>query len=174
MASHKPHAMCIPFITQGHISPMLKLAKLLHQKGFHISLVNNEFNHRRLLNSRGLDALDGLPDFSYYAIPDGIPPSDPNATQPPAMMCACPPIHCLPPIKSLVSQFNDEANMDSDVPPVTCMVADGLMSFALKVADQLGIPKVLFWTASACGLLGYSQYGQLIQRGYTPLKGTSS
>ncbi|WOH01658.1 hypothetical protein DCAR_0521043 [Daucus carota subsp. sativus] len=35
-ASNKPHALCIPYPSQGHINPMLKLAKLLHHKGFHI------------------------------------------------------------------------------------------------------------------------------------------
>ncbi|WOH04906.1 hypothetical protein DCAR_0624318 [Daucus carota subsp. sativus] len=172
MGSNKPHAMCIPVPTQGHISPMLKLAKLLHHKGFHISFVNTEFNHRRLLHSRGPAALDGLPDFRYYAIPDGIPPSDPNATQSPPLIFSYTPVHCLKPITSLVSQFN-EANVDSDVPPVTCIIADGLMTFALKVADQFRIAKVLFWTASTCGLLAYSQYGQLVERGYTPLKDES-
>jgi hypothetical protein len=28
---------------------MLKLAKLLHARGFHVTFVNTEFNHRRLL-----------------------------------------------------------------------------------------------------------------------------
>ncbi|KAL9380618.1 hypothetical protein Peur_026275 [Populus x canadensis] len=60
----KPHAVCIPFPAQGHINPMLKLAKLLHFKGFHITFVNTEYNHRRLLKSRGSSSLDdGLPDF---------------------------------------------------------------------------------------------------------------
>ncbi|KAL1812131.1 hypothetical protein ACET3Z_022196 [Daucus carota] len=174
MTSHKqeskPHALCIPLPAQGHVNPMLKLAKLLHQRGFHISFVNNEFNHRRLLKARGPAALDGLPDFRYYAIPDGVPPTDPDATQHPALLFTYTPVHCLEPLEKLVSEFNDEA---SDVPPVTCIIADGLMSFALKAAQHPEIPKVLFWTTSACGLLGYMQYGQLIERGYTPLKDES-
>ncbi|CDP01083.1 unnamed protein product [Coffea canephora] len=77
----KPHAACITAPAQGHIKPMLKLAKLLHQNGFHITFVNTEFNRRRLLKSRGRDALNGLPDFQFKAIPDGLPPSDVDATQ---------------------------------------------------------------------------------------------
>ncbi|CDP20291.1 unnamed protein product [Coffea canephora] len=50
----KPHAACITAPAQGHIKPMLKLAKLLHQNGFHITFVNTEFNRRRLLKSRVL------------------------------------------------------------------------------------------------------------------------
>ncbi|KAL8097467.1 hypothetical protein AgCh_030556 [Apium graveolens] len=169
----RPHAMCIPLPAQGHVNPMLKLAKLLHQRGFHISFINTEFNHRRLLKSRGPAALDGLPDFRYYAIPDGCPPTDPDATQHPALLFTYTPVHSLEPLTDLVSKFNDEANLDSDVPPVTCIIADGLMSFALKAAQHLDIQKLLYWTTSACGLLGYTQYGQLVERGYTPLKDAS-
>ncbi|CAN6707870.1 unnamed protein product [Malus baccata var. baccata] len=57
----KPHAVCIPVPTQSHIKATLKFAKLLH--------------------SRGVDSLDGLPDFRFEAIPDGIPDSDEDATQ---------------------------------------------------------------------------------------------
>ena len=40
---------------------MLKLAKILNYKGFHITFVNTEYNQRRLLKSRGADSLKGLP-----------------------------------------------------------------------------------------------------------------
>ncbi|KAJ0010504.1 hypothetical protein Pint_32886 [Pistacia integerrima] len=43
---------------------MLKLAKSLHHRGFNITFVNTEYNHKRLLKSRGLDVLNGLPDFN--------------------------------------------------------------------------------------------------------------
>ncbi|GLT93791.1 hypothetical protein SLE2022_115650 [Rubroshorea leprosula] len=69
----KPHAVCIPYPAQGHINPMLKLAKLLHHRGFHITFVNTELNHKRLLKSRGSDSLNGLPLFRFDTIPDGLP-----------------------------------------------------------------------------------------------------
>ncbi|KAJ4715060.1 Glycosyltransferase [Melia azedarach] len=31
----KPHAVCVPFPAQGHVTPMMQLAKLLHSRGFH-------------------------------------------------------------------------------------------------------------------------------------------
>uniref|UniRef100_A0A175YM48 Glycosyltransferase N-terminal domain-containing protein n=1 Tax=Daucus carota subsp. sativus TaxID=79200 RepID=A0A175YM48_DAUCS len=168
-ASSKPHALCIPYPAQGHITPMLKLAKLLHHKGFHISFVNTDFNHRRLVKSNGLQALDGLPDFRFYSIPDGLPPSNPDATQDVPLMCKYIPINCLAPFSKLISELNNTSV--SHVPPVTCIVSDGVMSFTLKAAQQFGIPEVLFWTASACGLIAYMQYSQLVDRGYIPLQG---
>ncbi|KAM0913172.1 hypothetical protein ACQ4PT_012317 [Festuca glaucescens] len=81
VAEEKPHAVCVPFPAQGHITPMMKLAKVLHSKGFHVTFVNTEYNHRRLIRCRGSDAVAGLSDFRFATIPDGLPPSDADATQ---------------------------------------------------------------------------------------------
>ncbi|BFG25820.1 hypothetical protein CerSpe_120940 [Prunus speciosa] len=78
---NKPHAVCIPFPIQSHMMAMLKLAKLLHHRGFHITFVNTELNHRRFLKSLGPNSLDGLPDFQFETIPDGLPASDEDAGQ---------------------------------------------------------------------------------------------
>ncbi|XP_073145349.1 7-deoxyloganetin glucosyltransferase-like [Henckelia pumila] len=164
----KPHAVCIPFPAQGHINPMLKLAKLLNHKGFHITFVNTEYNHRRLVKSRGPNSLDGLPSFRFETIPDGLPPSDADATQDVPSLCYSTSTTCLSPLRDLITRLNDSGS--SNVPPVTCIVTDGVMSFALEAAEEFGIPGVLFWTTSACGFYGYLQYATLVQMGYIPLK----
>ncbi|KAL7591794.1 hypothetical protein Lser_V15G34256 [Lactuca serriola] len=164
----KPHAICIPYPAQGHINPMMKLAKLLHCKGFHISFVNTHYNHKRLLRSRGPSSLKGLQDFRFHSIPDGLPPSDAEATQSIPDICESVPKHCLEPFCELITKLN--GGEESDVPPVSCIISDGCMSFTLKAAERFGLPEVLFWTPSACGLLGYTRYRELLQRGYTPLK----
>ncbi|KAK4284232.1 hypothetical protein QN277_001091 [Acacia crassicarpa] len=167
--SQKPHALCIPAPAQGHINPMLKLAKLLHFRGFHITFVNTDFNHKRLLKSRGPTSLDGLPSFRFETIPDGLPVSDVDATQDIPSICDSTRRTCLPPFRDLLHKLNTS----SDVPPVTCIVSDGVMSFTLDAAHELGIPEVLFWTTSACGFLCYVHYRQLIEKGLTPLKESS-
>ncbi|KAB2082962.1 hypothetical protein ES319_A05G233600v1 [Gossypium barbadense] len=170
--SHRHHAVCIPFPAQGHINPMLKLAKILHQKGFYITFVNTEFNHKRILKSRGPDALNGLPSFRFETIPDGLPPTDVDATQDIPSLCNSTSKTCLPHFKQLLRKLNDSAST-SKVPPVSCIVSDGVMSFTLDAAKELGVPEVLFWTTSACGFLGYVHYHQLMEKGYTPLKDES-
>ncbi|KAK7835032.1 7-deoxyloganetin glucosyltransferase [Quercus suber] len=77
----KPHAVFLPYPSQGHVTPMMRLAKLLHSRGFHITFVNTKFNHRRLIKSKGLDYVKGLPDFRFETIPDGLPPFDRDAKQ---------------------------------------------------------------------------------------------
>ncbi|KAF8404619.1 hypothetical protein HHK36_009507 [Tetracentron sinense] len=169
--AEKPHAVCIPYPAQGHINPMLKLAKLLHYRGFHITFVNTEFNHQRLLKSRGPDALNGFPDFQFHTIPDGLPPSDVDATQDIPSLCDSTRKTCLVPFRNLLSKLNHTSS--SNVPPVSCIVSDGVMSFAVEAAEELAIPGVLFWTTSACGFMGYVQYPNLIERGLVPLKDAS-
>ncbi|KAK8552194.1 hypothetical protein V6N13_120611 [Hibiscus sabdariffa] len=168
----KPHAVCVPYPAQGHINPMLMLAKILHHRGFHITFVNTEFNHKRLLKSRGPRALDGLPSFRFETIPDGLPPTDADATQDILSLCDSTRKKCLPFFKQLLHKLNDSSST-SDAPPVSCIVSDGCMSFTLDAAEELGVPEVLFWTPSACGFLGYVHYRQLMEKGYTPLKDES-
>ncbi|GLT94388.1 hypothetical protein SLE2022_121300 [Rubroshorea leprosula] len=168
--SIKPHAVCIPFPAQGHLNPMMKLAKLLHFKGFHITFVNTEFNHGRLLKySRGAAALDSFPDFQFETIPDGLPPPQIEGQQDVPALCESTSKNCLVPFRNLL----DRLNSTEGCPPISCIVSDGIMSFTLDAAKELGIPEVLFMTWSACGSLGYMLYKPLIDRGLTPLKDES-
>ncbi|XP_017228452.1 7-deoxyloganetin glucosyltransferase [Daucus carota subsp. sativus] len=167
----KPHAVCIPFPAQGHVSPMLKLAMLLHHKGFHITFVNTEFNHRRLLKSRGSDSLDGLPGFCFETIPDGLPPSDENATQDPLSLCMSTQRNCLVPLLELLEKLNCSS---SSRPPVSCVIQDGIMSFAIEAAEKIGVPSVCFRTSPATILLLNKHYRQLEEKGLLPSKDGSS
>ena len=158
----KPHVVCIPYPLQGHINPMLKLAKLLHHKGFYVTFVNTEYNHNRLLRSRGPNSLDGLPDFHFETIPDGLPPSDADVSQDIPSLAKSTIKTCLLPLCNLISKLNDTSS--SNVPPITSIVSDGCMSFTLDAADKFGIPCVLFWTLSACGFL--SPWREFFFRGF--------
>uniref|UniRef100_A0A0E0KP15 Glycosyltransferase n=1 Tax=Oryza punctata TaxID=4537 RepID=A0A0E0KP15_ORYPU len=166
------HAVMVPYPAQGHVTPMLKLAKLLHARGFHVTFVNTEFNHRRLLPSRGAAALDGLPGFRFATIPDGLPRSDADATQDIPSLCYSTMTTCLPHLSALLDRINAAAVAAAEgaPPPVTCVVCDGVMSFAYDAARRIGVPCAALWTASACGFMGYRHYRQLVERGLVPLR----
>ncbi|EPS57334.1 hypothetical protein M569_17484, partial [Genlisea aurea] len=159
----KPHAVCVPLPTQGHIKPMLTLAKLLHHSGFFITFVNTHHTHRRLVRSSGIAAVDG---FRFASIPDGLPPLDPDRMHEIPALCRSVSENCLEPLCELVEELNGE----KDSPPVSCIVTDGLMCFGLKAAERFGVPGVVFWTASACGLVVYKQLRRLVDAGIAPLK----
>ncbi|KAL2893769.1 UDP-glycosyltransferase 85A5 [Bienertia sinuspersici] len=164
----KPHAICIPFPAQGHVNPMLQLAKLLRTRGFHITFVNNEHNHIRLLRSRGPASVAGGPSFRFETIPDGLPPTDADAdtTQDTPSLAVSMEQHSVGPFKELITRLNNTG----DVPSVSCVVSDAATFFTIDVAHQFGIPHVLLWTASACGLLAYAQFQKLLDLGIIPFK----
>ncbi|OMP02705.1 UDP-glucuronosyl/UDP-glucosyltransferase [Corchorus capsularis] len=170
-AASKPHAVCIPYPAQGHINPILKLAKFLHHKGFHITFVHTDYNYKRLLRSRGPNSLDGLPDFQFKAIPDGLPPTDADSTQYIPSLCDSTSKTCLVPFRDLLHKLNHVATQPSStVPPVSCIVSDGAMSFTVEAAQEFEIPIVHFWTPSACGFLCYVLSPNIVERGLTPVK----
>ena len=165
----KPHAVCIPLPIQSHMKAMLKLSKLLLHEGFHITFVNTEFNHQRFMKSRGPNSLDGLPDFRFETIPDGLPPSDINATQDIPSLCeSIMNNYFLAPFSDLLVKLN---NATSDNPPVTCIVSDATMLFTITAAQEFKIPVVLFFTLSACTVMGIQQIPSLKDKGIIPLKG---
>ncbi|KAI4302217.1 hypothetical protein MLD38_037995 [Melastoma candidum] len=166
---NKPHVVCTPGPVQSHIGAMMKLAKLLHHRGFYVTFVNTDYNHRRLLKARGPDCFLDLPDFNFVSIPDGLPSSDADATQDISALACSIRVHLPAPFFDLVSGLRCPS--DPSVPPVSCLLSDGFMIFsAAPAAERLGIPLVNLWTISACSLMGFRQYRNLMEKGYTPFK----
>ncbi|CAI9291517.1 unnamed protein product [Lactuca saligna] len=162
----KPHALCLPAPAQGHINPMLKVAKILHSKGFHITFVNTEFNHQRLIKSQGSEALHGLPSFCFETIPDGLPPpQNPDETQVFPTLWKSMDETCLAPFKSLLTKLNASSS------PVTCIVADLFMGFTLDAAKELDIPEIVLWTSGVSALMCVHEQNNLLERGLVPREG---
>ncbi|KAM7505355.1 hypothetical protein LguiB_004259 [Lonicera macranthoides] len=59
------------------------------------------------------------------------------------------------------------------IPPATCIVSDGFMTFTIDAGEKLGIPVVLVWTIAACAFMGFFQCHDLMEKGFTPLKDVS-
>lgn len=176
-SSAKPHVVCLPCPVQSHISAMLKLAKLLHWKGFHITFVNTEFNHGRMVRARGGPGfLDSLPhDFQFMTIPDGLPPSDANATQDLGALCESCRSHIRAPFVNLVEGLTKRAELDPSFPVVSCIVSDFIMTFStIPAGEKFGIPVVRFWPVSASVFMCFIQYPELLEKGFTPSKGTDN
>ncbi|GJN29259.1 hypothetical protein PR202_gb17466 [Eleusine coracana subsp. coracana] len=162
-AATRPHALVIPYPTSGFINPALHLARLLHSAGVIVTFVNTEHNHA-ILRARGLD--HGVPDgFRYEAIPDGLAPSERGVQDYGWGLLRSVREHSGEPLRELILRLNLNA------PPVTCVVASELMSFALDVAAGLGLPAFMLWGNSACGLACGLSVRELRRRGHVPLKG---
>uniref|UniRef100_A0A453MQZ6 Glycosyltransferase n=1 Tax=Aegilops tauschii subsp. strangulata TaxID=200361 RepID=A0A453MQZ6_AEGTS len=166
-AGERAHAVCLPAAAQGHIIPMLDVAKMLHARGFHVTFVNTEYNHARLVRARGAAAVAGVPGFRFATIPDGLPPSDGDVTQDVTSLCKSLTETCLGPFRRLLAELSDPA---TGHPPVTCVVADIIMDFSMEAAGELGLPYVQLWTSSAVSYVGVRHYRLLFERGLAPIR----
>ncbi|XP_021753217.1 7-deoxyloganetin glucosyltransferase-like [Chenopodium quinoa] len=174
MATNKPHVICVPIPYQGHINPMFKLAKLLHSRGVYITMVVTEFNVARLASSSTVESpfLEGFNDFSIEVIPDGLPPDNKRSVFNLHELCySFRGIQGEPQmaIRSLLMRLLESP----DIPPVTSVISDAMMTFVPQVCIELGIPVFHLYTTSACGMLGYMQFDELVKRGDFPLKDES-
>ena len=106
---NKPHVVFVPYPAQGHVNPLMQLAKLLHSRGFYITFVNIEFNHKRLVRSKGSDFINNLSDFQFETIPDGLPPSDRDANQDIWALSDSVQKNCLGPFRELLAKLNFSA-----------------------------------------------------------------
>jgi len=171
-AETKPHAVLTPFPVQGHINALLKLAKLLQLRGFHITFVNTEYNHKRLLKSRGENAFDGFTDFNFETIPDGLTTTDGDGDVSQDLRALC--LSIMKNFHHFFGEFlvklNDSATAGL-VPPVTCLVSDCNMSFTVDAAAEHALPIVLFSPCSACYFYSTFHITKLFQNGVLPLKG---
>ncbi|KAL6598626.1 hypothetical protein ACP70R_046325 [Stipagrostis hirtigluma subsp. patula] len=166
-ARRPPHVVLVPFPAHGHVAPHLQLARALHARGAHVTVVHTELHHRRLLRARAESAAEAgeAPGFAVEVVPDGLSLEDPPRTLEAhhrAMES-----NCLEPFKALLRELGGRPG----VPPVSCVVADTPMPFAAVAAREVGVPDVQFFTASPSGLMGYLQLEELIKRGVVPLKG---
>ncbi|CAN6203632.1 unnamed protein product [Urochloa humidicola] len=165
-----PHVVLVPFPAHGHVAPHVRLGRVLRARGVHVTLVHTELHRRRLLLARGgvgdgdAAAADDGEDggLAVEVIPDGLSIDDPPRTL--RALHEALERNCLEPFTSLLR------GMLRRSPPVSCVVADTPMPFAAAAARAAGVPDVQFFTASACGLMGYLQFHELLARGVIPLK----
>ncbi|WVZ81927.1 hypothetical protein U9M48_029252 [Paspalum notatum var. saurae] len=160
------HAMLFPFPCAGHINPTLRLAELLHARGVYVTFVNTEHNHARL--RRGGRGRGDQGSFRFEAVPDGLSDEDRAAPDSTVRLYLSLRRSCGAPLVALARRLGG-----GEVPPVTCVVVSGLVSFALDAAEEIGVPAFVLWGTSACGFLGTLRLRELRQRGYTPLKDES-
>ncbi|CAH1419235.1 unnamed protein product [Lactuca virosa] len=162
----QPHVVFVPFPAQSHIKCMLKLARILHHKGLHVTFINTHSNQKRLVASNGILGLDKAPGFQFKTVPDGLSSATDDGvehTQTMAELWTYLGANFLGSFLDVVSGLEI---------PVTCIICDGFMTYTntIHAAEKLNIPIILFWTMAASGFMGFYQVKVLAEKGILPLK----
>ncbi|KAK3024674.1 hypothetical protein RJ639_044290 [Escallonia herrerae] len=164
-----PHVLIFPFPVQGHVSCMLKLAELLCLAGLHVTFLNSDYIHRRLL--RYTDVLSRFTPyngFNFETIFDGLPAEHPRSGD--RVTDIFDSIEAV--IKPQFREMLISGRLSDSRPPVTCIIADGIMcSFTVDVARELGIQILSFRTVSASCFWPFFCMPKLIHACELPFKG---
>ncbi|RLN04611.1 hypothetical protein C2845_PM13G04590 [Panicum miliaceum] len=168
MATPQPHAVVVPYPGSGNINPALQLAQLLRRHSVFITFVVTEHNLRRAEAAAEV-AARGREGFRVETIPDGLVDADRDEQDYDLDLSKATTQRCAAPLRELVARLRGGA---PGVPPVTSVLPTSLMSFALEVARELGVPSMVLWGGSAAALMGHTRLRELKERGYLPLKGS--
>ncbi|BAF21578.1 Os07g0486700 [Oryza sativa Japonica Group] len=161
-ATPAAHVLMFPCPVHGHITCMLHFATGLLAAGLHVTFLHSDHNLRRA-------AAASSPRLRYVSIPDGLPVEHPRDVGRIVELMESLKTKASVAYRSLLASLL-LGDATGGFPPVTCVVADGIMSFAVDVAEELGIPALAFRTDSACSFLAYLSLPRLLELGELPFK----
>jgi hypothetical protein len=153
-----PAVVLVPFPAQGHVTPMLHLARALAAHGVVATVAVPDFIHRRIAGTKtDADVSDGV---ALASIPSGV--ADVVGGDPPGFaefghaMEHHMPAH----LERLLLRVHDATGCR-----VACVVIDVLASWAVPVAERCGVPAAGFWPAMLASYRVVAAIPELMDKG---------
>ncbi|TYJ01801.1 hypothetical protein E1A91_A13G179700v1 [Gossypium mustelinum] len=117
------HFVVFPFMAQGHMTPMIDIARLLAQGGVIITIITTPRNAARFKATLDRSMESGLSirllEFRFPCAEFGLPEGQ----------------HVRKPVRKLFPELT---------PRPTCILSDVLLSYTLDIANQFQIPRIVF------------------------------
>ena len=165
------HVLIFPFPAQGHVNSMLKLAELLGLAGIHVTFLNTDFIHERLVRYTDIKTrFSCYPGFQFKTISDGL-----SADHPRSLIKFIEVYDSLNSKTKLLLREMLASNQligSNTRPSLTCIIVDGLIGgFTSDIANEFRIPIIYFRTISACCFWAYFSVPKIIEAGEIPVRG---
>ena len=157
------HVFIFPLPLQGPVNNMLKLAEILSINQIKVTFLNTDYIHQRLITHTDASIrFRNYPDFCFRTVPDGLPEDNPRTGDQIGNLLESMDASAVPIFREMLLTAET---------PVTCLIADGIFTFATDVAAEIGAPLLYFDTVSPCGFRTYLLLPKLIETGEVPFKG---
>nr|XP_043635211.1 7-deoxyloganetic acid glucosyltransferase-like [Erigeron canadensis] len=169
MSTTTPHVLLFPIPMQGPVNCTLKLAELLCISNISVTVLNTEHIQRNLLlHTNVVSRFSRYTNFRFEAISDGLPEDHPRSAERFMEMFEGMKNVTVPAFRDMMVSgcFSSKSEC-----PVTVIIPDASFSFALDVAEEIGIPLIYFETVSPCALWTYLCLPKLIEAGEVPFNG---
>ncbi|KAL8552054.1 hypothetical protein ACS0TY_000933 [Phlomoides rotata] len=149
-ASISPHVLIFPLPLQGPVNCMLKLAEIILLQNIKVTFLNTVYIQQRLSNfTNTLLYFKKYPNFCFETVPDGLPDENPRTGDQIGKLLESMEEAALPIFRDMVTGGVYGPRSGN---PVTCLIADGIFTFATDIAKEIGVPLLYFDTISPCGL----------------------
>ncbi|CAH8356887.1 unnamed protein product [Eruca vesicaria subsp. sativa] len=141
---HPPlHFVLFPFMAQGHMIPMVDIARLLAQRGVTITIVTTPHNAERFKNVLNRAIESGLPiNVVHVKLPyqeAGLPEGQDNIDSLDSMEFMVPFFKAANMLEEPVMKLLEEMK-----PRPSCLVSDFCLFYTSKIAKAFNIPKIVF------------------------------
>nr|BAF49312.1 putative glycosyltransferase [Lobelia erinus] len=142
-----------PFPQQGHISPMLHLANILHSKGFTITIIHTNLNSPNHSD---------YPHFTFRPFDDGFPPNSKVSHL--ETLCS----RCVEPFSECLAQImsSDHTAPGVERESIACLIADVSWNFLEAAADNFKLRTIILRTANISNALAITKLPHFIEKGY--------
>ncbi|KAK4395845.1 UDP-glycosyltransferase 83A1 [Sesamum angolense] len=160
----RPHVLAVPFPAQGHVTPLMKLSRLIANHGIKVTFVNTQHIHDKILASIMLSDQEDTKDkeedsMAITSIPDGLAPDDDRNDA----------FKLIESLRSTMAasltHLIHKINCSNSDEKVSFIVADITVGWVLEVAERVGAEPVGFWPAAAATLAVTLHIPKLIEQG---------
>ncbi|KAK6928107.1 UDP-glucuronosyl/UDP-glucosyltransferase, partial [Dillenia turbinata] len=165
MGRSRPHALVMPFPAQGHVTPFVKIANLLAQRGIKITFLNTEAIQQRITTASP-ENCNNQDHIDLVTMPDGLGPPENARTSFGELLDSF--AQTAPKyLEELILKINGSGGEK-----ITWLIVDENMGWAVKVAKKLGIRQAVLWPCSAALRTLFVHIPQLIETGVIDAHGT--
>ncbi|XP_057779272.1 UDP-glycosyltransferase 73D1-like [Salvia miltiorrhiza] len=143
MAPSRLHFVLVPLLAQGHMIPMIDMAKLLAEHGVTASLVTTPHNTPRFANTihraRAAGLHINLIEIPFPSEEVGLPPGCENLDTVPSR-------HLIRQFYTALDKLQPalEHHLADLDPPPSCIISDKCLSWTSATAEKFHVPRVVF------------------------------